>query len=88
MATEITRLQPYGSLIWVFIKGNIDSCPVLTKLQRVKARNIEACTNTYHHICQGAWHKFFFFNISITSVKSRPSLKLNFVNLCMKFFLL
>ena len=35
MAPEITRPQPYGSIILEFAKGSVDSHPLLTILQRV-----------------------------------------------------
>ena len=40
MAPEITRLQPYGSVILEFVKGSVDSRHLLTTLQRVQARNV------------------------------------------------
>jgi len=60
MAPKITR-QPYGPVILEFVKGSVDGRPLLTTLHRLQARNVEACAKTYHHLCQGVWHKFFFF---------------------------
>ena len=70
MATEITRPQPYGSVILELVKGSVDDRPLMTRLHRVQARNVEACAKTYHHLCQGVWYKFFFFNIRILSLSS------------------
>ena len=61
---EITRPQPYGSVILEFVKGSVDGRPLLTTLNRVQAQGVETCAKTHDHLCQGVRHKlfdFFFF---------------------------